>query len=80
MEKRKITIGVKVNWPEVLVNGLIGFIFGWKIIWLFMNSEELFQPGSLPQEHIFSFQGYAPHGAHIGCCLCRLEILGIQEE
>ena len=66
MEKRKTSIGVKVNWSEVLINGAIGFIFGWKIIWLFMNSKELFQPGSLPQEHIFSSQGLPLMGLILG--------------
>lgn len=66
MEKRKQIIGVKVKWNEVLINGVIGFIVGWKIIWLFSNSSELFKPGSLPQEHIFSWQGYPLMGLLIG--------------
>lgn len=66
MEKRKITVGVKVKWSEVMINSMIGFIFGWKIIWLFSNSEDLFKPGSMPQEHIFSLAGYPLIGLILG--------------
>jgi len=57
-EKQKIIIGKPVNWQDVVYNTLIGFILGWKFIYLFKNASVLFQPGSLPQEHIFSLEGY----------------------
>lgn len=57
-EKRKVIIGKPVNWYDVGYNTFIGFILGWKFIYLFKNASELFKPGSLPQEHIFSMEGY----------------------
>lgn len=57
-EKRKVIIGKPVNWKEVIYNVGIGFILGWKIIYLFKNASTLFTSGSLPQEHIFSSEGY----------------------
>jgi len=56
-EKRKITIGLPVNWADVLSNALIGFILGWKFVYLMRNADTLFGPDSLPQQHIFSLQG-----------------------
>lgn len=56
-EMRKLIIGKPVQWSDVFTNALIGFLLGWKFIWLMMNANELFAPGSLPQQHIFSWQG-----------------------
>lgn len=58
VEKRKLIIGKPVSWMDVGVNALIGFFFGWKIIYLLSNAGELFGGDVLPQEHIFSLQGY----------------------
>jgi len=56
--KRKITEGGKPDWADIITNGLLGFIIGWKFVYLFKNSEKLFDSGSSPQHHIFSFEGY----------------------
>ncbi|MCB0762452.1 MAG: prolipoprotein diacylglyceryl transferase, partial [Flavobacteriales bacterium] len=54
---RTIVVGMPVQWKEVAFNALLGFLFGWKVLYLLMNASTLFQPGSMPQEHIFSMQG-----------------------
>jgi prolipoprotein diacylglyceryltransferase len=54
---KKMTIGGAPDWMEVFTNALIGFIVGWKILFLLLNSSRLFAHGS-PQEHIFSKEGY----------------------
>jgi phosphatidylglycerol:prolipoprotein diacylglycerol transferase len=56
-EKRKVIYGLPVNWADVLTNALIGFILGWKFIYLMSNAGKLFGPDSLPQQHIFSLEG-----------------------
>lgn len=57
-EKRKLIIGKGPEWSEIITNAIIGFIIGWKFIYLFLNSARLFQPGETPQKHIFSSEGY----------------------
>jgi phosphatidylglycerol:prolipoprotein diacylglycerol transferase len=57
-QKRKIVIGEGPNWMDIAVNGLIGFIVGWKFIYLIANSGKLFADGETPQNHIFSSEGY----------------------
>ena len=57
-EKRKVILGKPVQWSDVIINAFIGFIMGWKIVWLIMNAGDLFVPGTMPQEHIFSMAGY----------------------
>lgn len=57
MEKT-VEIGGKPNWPDILTSGLMGFIIGWKMIYLFLNGSELFSGGSNPQQEIFSSRGY----------------------
>ncbi|MBL7941482.1 MAG: prolipoprotein diacylglyceryl transferase, partial [Flavobacteriales bacterium] len=53
-------------WSDVVFNGLIGFVVGWKFIWLLMNAQTLFKPGELPQHHIFSWQGNWALGLLLG--------------
>lgn len=57
-EKRKQIIGKAPVWSDIVTNALLGFIIGWKFIYLFLNSERLFVPGQSPQAHIFSSEGY----------------------
>ncbi len=56
--KKKIIEGGKPDWTDIITNGVLGFIIGWKFIYLFANSEKLFNSGSAPQHHIFSGEGY----------------------
>lgn len=65
-EKRKITEGGVPNWSDIITNGILGFVVGWKFIYLFWNSEKLFTSGSMPQHHIFSMEGYWLLGVLLG--------------
>ena len=56
-EKRRVVEGAPLPISEVIFSGFIGFIFGFKFIYLAMNASELFQGGALPQQHIFSLKG-----------------------
>ena len=37
---REIMVGIGPNWPQLLINGVISFLFGYKIIGAFTNMEE----------------------------------------
>ncbi|MFN0031259.1 MAG: prolipoprotein diacylglyceryl transferase [Flavobacteriales bacterium] len=56
--KRKQITGQPPQWGDVLMNTVIGFIIGWKFIYLIANSGKLFSGGGMPQQHIFSSSGY----------------------
>ena len=46
---------------EWATQGMLGFLIGWKFIYLVVNSKELFSSG-LPQSHLFSLEGSLPLG------------------
>lgn len=56
-QKKKIVVGKKATVGEIASNAIIGFIFGFKFIYLAINAGELFIGDTLPQEHIFSAEG-----------------------
>ena len=56
-EKRKMIVGKKATPGDIASSGIIGFIFGYKFLWLAFNSSELFSGNQLPQEFIFSADG-----------------------
>lgn len=64
-EKRKQIIGKAPEWSDIFTNALIGFIIGWKFIYLMANSTRLFAEGT-PQRHIFSMEGYWMMGILVG--------------
>lgn len=68
-EKRERITGKGPDWADILTNAFLGFIVGWKFIYLFANSSRLFQPGHSPQEHIFSGEGYWMLGILLGGAL-----------
>lgn len=51
-----LTVGGPVAWTEYATQALIGFILGWKFLYLAFNAGELFQSG-MPQRHLFSLEG-----------------------
>ncbi len=44
------------------LQALMGFILGWKVIYLVVNAGNLFQGGGLPQAHLFSAEGNVAWG------------------
>lgn len=57
-EFRERTIGKAAPWSDVLFNAGVGFILGWKIIFLIHNASELFSGQAKPTDFIFSGAGY----------------------
>jgi prolipoprotein diacylglyceryltransferase len=55
--KRIVVKGGKPDWMEVATSGLMGFILGWKFIYLAIHGSELFAGGSNPQRFLFSWDG-----------------------
>jgi prolipoprotein diacylglyceryltransferase len=63
---RKVVIGGAPNMMDIFFSGLMGFILGWKVIYLLMNSARLFNGVNSPQHIIFSKSGYPLLGILIG--------------
>ena len=55
--KRTVVKGGKPDWVEIATSGVMGFIMGWKFIYLAINGSELFASGSNPQRFLFSWDG-----------------------
>ena len=62
VDKIETLTGVPASPIEVISQAFIGFIFGWKFIYLAINAGTLFSNGSLPQAHLFSSEGSIPLG------------------
>lgn len=54
---RKVVVGKMATPMEIASSTIIGFIFGFKFVWLGINAGTIFQGDTLPQEHIFSTNG-----------------------
>jgi prolipoprotein diacylglyceryl transferase len=55
-------VGKRATPAELISQGFIGFIFGWKFLYLAFNAGDLFDGTSLPQSHLFSNEGSIPFG------------------
>ena len=53
----KTLVGEPASVIDLIGNALMGFVFGYKFVYLFINAGELFNGQGLPQQHIFSAQG-----------------------
>ncbi len=68
--EQKITVGAPASFAELLTNFILGFVFGYKLIGLFLNDAE--KPFD-PQEYIFSAQGNAVAGLLTGLVFAGLK-------
>jgi phosphatidylglycerol:prolipoprotein diacylglycerol transferase len=50
-------IGKPASPLEILSQAFIGFIFGWKFLYLAIHAGTLFNGSTLPQAHLFSSEG-----------------------
>ncbi len=55
-------VGVRPSALSLGGQALIGFLFGWKFLYLMLNAGELFAGGRSPQAHLFSGEGSIPLG------------------
>jgi phosphatidylglycerol:prolipoprotein diacylglycerol transferase len=55
--KRTVVKGDKPDWTEVITSGAMGFVMGWKFIYLAIHGSDLFASGSNPQRFLFSWDG-----------------------
>lgn len=53
----KTVVGQPASVADLIGNAFMGFVFGFKFVYLFINADELFNGQGLPQQHIFSAQG-----------------------
>lgn len=61
-------VGTKASIIELVTQALIGFIFGWKFLYLAVNASDIFDGTSLPQAHLFSTEGSVPLGIMLAIC------------
>jgi len=54
---RTEVVGKPAGVFDYLTNGLIGFILGFKFVYIFLNRSEVFADGELPQKYLLSFDG-----------------------
>ena len=66
VEKRKRIVGKPASLSDIAFNAGMGFLFGWKIIYLLLNAGELFTGNSRPTDFIFSSEGYPILGLLLG--------------
>ncbi len=64
-----ITVGKPASLSEILINALIGFVFGFKVLGLIFSRPE----GVNPQDYIFSSQGNILGGLLLGVVLGGLK-------
>jgi len=63
---RKVTQGGAPNLTDVVFSGMLGFLVGWKVIYLVMNASVLFNGAHSPQAIIFSKAGNVWLGLLLG--------------
>lgn len=51
---QKVTIGARAAWPELLINALIGFIIGYKVVYLILRYQAFV---ASPVNELFSIKG-----------------------
>ena len=65
----QIVVGKPASLIEILSQAFIGFLFGWKFLYLAINAGTLFNGQSLPQAHLFSSEGSIPMGLALALIL-----------
>jgi prolipoprotein diacylglyceryl transferase len=55
--KKKVVVGKPVSPLSYMLNGLMGFLLGYKVLGLVFNAQEAFGSGSRPQEYLLSAEG-----------------------
>jgi len=56
--EKKVVAGKAAGPLAWASSGLLGWLLGWKVLWLLWNAGTLFQGGGPPQQHLFSGAGY----------------------
>ena len=57
-----VTVGLPPNPIDLGVQALMGFVLGWKVLYLVVNAGDIFQGPGLPQAHLFSSEGNVTWG------------------
>lgn len=55
--KTTVTLGKPASILDFATSGLIGFVIGYKFLYIFLNRAEVFADGGLPQRFLLSFDG-----------------------
>lgn len=68
----QIEVGGPIRKSEYLTQGIVGFLIGWKFLYLIFNANTLFQSG-LPQSHLFSADGNLLWGLFVAALFVLLK-------
>ena len=55
--EQRIEVGHGPHPMDLGMQALVGFVLGWKVIYLIVNASTLFAGSGLPQAHLFSTEG-----------------------
>lgn len=64
--QKKVVVGEAPKPLDIALNGLLGFVLGYKFVYLFLNASEAFGGESRPQEMLLSADGNWPAGLLLG--------------
>lgn len=56
-QEKEIEVGHPPKWSDVLTSALLGFILGYKFVYLILNASEAFNGDTRPQEFLLSLDG-----------------------
>jgi len=54
---KTMIVGKPANLLSYISNGLLGFVIGYKFVYIFLNSTKVFADGGLPQKYLLSAEG-----------------------
>jgi len=63
---RTIWVGRPASVSDLVYSFLLGFLLGFKGVFVLLNSELVFAPGQMPQQYLISFHGNWPAGLILG--------------
>ena len=57
-----VTVGMPPHPLDLGLQAILGFVLGWKVLYLVINAGEIFKGAGLPQAHLFSSEGNVTWG------------------
>ena len=73
-------VGAPPNAIDLSLQALMGFLIGWKMLYLVFNAGDIFQAGELPQTHLFSGEGNVLWGILCAAALTAWRYWEVQKE
>lgn len=61
-QETTVLVGAPPSFINITIQSALGFLFGWKFVYLMINANKLFDQLNTPQELLFNFQGNLIYG------------------